>query len=169
MRPHPGLSLVGPVATPPRGGVDGAAPLEGRALTGAISAAVVALYGEFSGHDRTTATTYLNDNIVVCVLQNILTTSESRLVRFGGSQEVIDGRIAFQADTQDEFTAAVEDLTGRRVVAFLSANQTTPGCACELFFLARDGSSPGPNGQRSSSTPSPEVADDPIGECGGVA
>jgi hypothetical protein len=23
-------------------------------------------------------------------------------------------------------------------VAFLSANQTTPGCACELFFLDED-------------------------------
>lgn len=30
----------------------------------------------------------------------------------------------------------IERLTARRVVAFLSANQTTPGVACELFFLA---------------------------------
>ena len=48
---------------------------------------------------------------------------------------VIDGRVAFQTDTQDEFTAAVERLTYRTVTAFLSANQTTPGVACELFFL----------------------------------
>jgi uncharacterized protein YbcI len=109
--------------------------LEGEALTSAISAAVACLYREFYGHDRTTATTYLNDNIVVCVLDDILTTAESHLVKFGGSQEVIDGRVAFQTDTQDQFTAAIESLTGRRVVAFLSANQTTPGCACELFFL----------------------------------
>ncbi len=38
-------------------------------------------------------------------------------------------------DHGDEFTAAIERLTHRRVVAFLSANQTTPGVACELFFL----------------------------------
>jgi hypothetical protein len=50
---------------------------------------------------------------------------------------VIDGRVAFQTDTQDEFTHAVERLTRRRVTAFLSANQTTPGVACELFFLDR--------------------------------
>lgn len=107
----------------------------GEALTTAISSAVAGLYRDFYGHDRATATTYLNDNIVVCVLEDILTTRESRLVEFGGSQEVIDGRVAFQTNTEDEFTAAIEGLTGRRVVAFLSANQTTPGCACELFFL----------------------------------
>jgi len=113
-------------------------PLTGDALTSAISAAVADLYRDFYGHDRTTATTFINGNIVLCVLNNILTTSESRLVRFGSGQEVIDGRVAFQSETEDEFTAAIERLTRRRVVAFLSANQTTPGCACELFFLDRD-------------------------------
>lgn len=110
-------------------------PLEGDALTGAVSAEMAGLYRDFYGHDRATATTYLNDRIVVCVLEDILTTGESRLVRFGGSQEVLAGRVAFQTETEDQFTAMVERLTGRRVVAFLSANQTTPGCACELFFL----------------------------------
>lgn len=109
--------------------------LTGEALTSAISAAMVQLYRASYGHDRTTATTYLNDNIVLCVLEDILTTAESRLVEFGNSQAVLAGRIAFQTDTEDEFTAAIENLTRRRVVAFLSANQTTPGCACELFFL----------------------------------
>lgn len=41
----------------------------------------------------------------------------------------------FQTDTENEFTAAIDRLTHRRVVAFLSANQTTPDVACELFFL----------------------------------
>ena len=53
----------------------------------------------------------------------------------GALSEVIDGRVAFQAGSEDEFTAAIERLTHRRVVAFLSANQTSPGVACELFFL----------------------------------
>lgn len=110
-------------------------PLAGRALTEAISAAVVELYAEFYAHDRTTATTYINDNVVVCVLEDILSNSESRQVAGGAGKEVIDGRIAFQEGAQDEFTGAIERLTGRTVTAFLSANQTTPGIACELFFL----------------------------------
>jgi len=54
----------------------------------------------------------------------------------GEGSEVIDGRVAFQEGMQDEFTAEIQRLTGREVTAFLSANQTTPGVACELFFLA---------------------------------
>jgi uncharacterized protein YbcI len=108
---------------------------EGLTLTEAISAAMVELYAEFYGHDRTTATTYINDNVVVCVLENILTKGEDVLVAAGSRGEVIDGRVAFQTDTEDEFTAEIQRLTHRRVVAFMSANQTTPGVACELFFL----------------------------------
>src|SRR5579863_7158458 len=110
-------------------------PLDGDPLTSAISAAIVELYREFYGHDRATATTYINDNTVLCVLEDILTTGESALVSQGARREVIDGRVAFQEGAEDEFTAAIERLTGRRVVAFLSANQTHPGIASELFFL----------------------------------
>jgi uncharacterized protein YbcI len=109
--------------------------LDGLTLPEAISAAMVELYAAFYAHDRTTAVTYINDKIVVCVLENILTESEDVLVADGARGAVIDGRVAFQTETEDEFTAAIERLTNRHVVAFLSANQTTPGVACELFFL----------------------------------
>jgi uncharacterized protein YbcI len=109
--------------------------LHGRELTEAISAALVELYAAFYDHDRTTATTYINDNVVVCVLEDILSAGESRQISAGDGSEVIDGRVAFQQGAQDEFTAAIERLTGRCVTAFLSANQTSPGIACELFFL----------------------------------
>jgi uncharacterized protein YbcI len=104
-------------------------------LNTAISDAMVELYAIFYQHDRTTATTYINDNIVVCVLENILTAGEDTLIAQGAGGEVIDGRVAFQANSEDEFTAAIERLTHRHVTAFLSANQTMPGVACELFFL----------------------------------
>jgi uncharacterized protein YbcI len=74
-------------------------------------------------------------NIVVCVLENILTADEDTLIADGARGEVIDGRVAFQTDSEDEFTAMIERLTHRHVTAFLSANQTMPGVACELFFL----------------------------------
>ncbi len=96
---------------------------------------MLGLYAGYYGHHRTTATTYINDNIVVCVLENILTNDEDVLVADGARHAVIDGRVAFQTETEDEFTAAIERLTHRRVVAFMSANQTSPGVACELFFL----------------------------------
>ena len=115
--------------------VGGSAGPRGPRLTEAISAAMVELYADFYDHDPTTAVTYINDKIVVCVLENILSDSEDLLLADGARGEVIDGRVAFQTETEDEFTAAIERLTHRRVVAFLSANQTAPGVACELFFL----------------------------------
>ena len=96
---------------------------------------MVELYAAFYGHERTTATTYVNDNVIVCILENILTDGEDALIADGGRGQVIDGRVAFQTDTEDQFTTAIQRLTHRRVVAFMSANQTTPGVACELFFL----------------------------------
>ena len=115
--------------------MDSVAPLSGRPLTEAISASMVRLYGEFYGHERTTATTYINDNVVVCVLEDILTVEESKEIAAGQDERVIDGRVAFQEGAEDEFTAEVERLTRRSVTAFMSANQTEPGVACELFFL----------------------------------
>lgn len=104
-------------------------------LTEAISAEIVDLYARFYGHHRATATTYINDNVVVCILESILTAGEDEQIADGDSAGVIDGRVAFQDGAEDEFTAAIEHLTGRPVTAFLSANQTDPGIACEMFFL----------------------------------
>jgi uncharacterized protein YbcI len=115
---------------------DARPPQSGEGLTSAISAAMVTLYAEVYGHDRTTARTFINDNVVVCILEQILSTGEQELVARGDASEVIDARVAFQADHEDDFSAAVERLTLRTVVAFLSANQTSPGIACEMFFLA---------------------------------
>jgi len=83
-------------------------------LTEAISASMVDPYGCFYGHDRTTATTYINDNVVVCVLEDILTTDEDARVAAGAATDVIDDRVAFQADTQDEFTAEIERTPAAR-------------------------------------------------------
>jgi hypothetical protein len=82
---------------------------------------MVDLYAAVYGHERTTARTFINDNVVVCVLESILTHQEDDLIAAGAGAEVIDGRVGFQ--------------THRHVTAFLSANQTTPGIAAELFFL----------------------------------
>lgn len=81
--------------------------LEGTDLTEAISAAMVELYAQ----------------------------GEIDQIADGGSDDVIDGRVSFQDGAEDEFKAPVERLTHRPVTAFLSANQTAPGIACELSFL----------------------------------
>ncbi len=123
-------------------------PLARDDLTSAISASMVDLYARHYGHERTTGTTYINENVVVCVLEDILSTGESSLVADGHAGQVIDSRVAFQENLKDEFTAEVERLTQRRVTAFLSANQTSPGVACELFFLEPPAATPAMGGAR---------------------
>ena len=84
---------------------------------GAICAAIIARYACVYGHDRATATTYINDNaVVVWVLENILSAHEAPLIAEGSSNEVT-GRVAVQTDGEDEFTAAVERLHRRRMTA----------------------------------------------------
>ncbi len=133
----------------------------GSRVTREISAEIVALYATVCGHDRTTATTYITDNVVLCVLESILGEHEATLIDAGSSGAVIDARVAFQAETEDEFTEAIERLTGRRVVAFMSANQTTPGVAAELFLLdAAPSDTTPPSGQCARRT-SPRIGPPP--------
>lgn len=44
-------------------------------------------------------------------------------------------RRAFQDTMSEELTGAVERLTGRKVVAFMSHNHVDPDLAAELFVL----------------------------------
>jgi uncharacterized protein YbcI len=44
-------------------------------------------------------------------------------------------RHLYQQTMADEFKAAVERLTGRKVVAFISGNHIDPDIAVELFIL----------------------------------
>ena len=99
----------------------------------AICAAIIARYSCVYGRDRTSATTYINDNaVVVCVPENILSAHEEPLIAEGSSNEVT-GRVAAHSDGDDEFTAAVEGLTPPRR-GVVSAHRTSPGVMCELSF-----------------------------------
>jgi len=45
-------------------------------------------------------------------------------------------RRAYQLTMRDDFTAGIEEITGRQVIAFLSANHIDPDIAIESFILA---------------------------------
>ncbi len=105
-----------------------------RRLLASISGAIVDIYDAAFDPVRTTATTYLNDNVVVCILEDVLRAREEG-AEGSVAQALMDERGAFQRAHEKEFIKAVETLTERRVVAFMSANQTSPGVAAELRFL----------------------------------
>jgi uncharacterized protein YbcI len=101
----------------------------------AISNMVVKLVSEYTGRGPTKARTYLNDDVITVVLQEMLTKAERSLVRDGQSELVLRTRLAFQQTMRDDFVQGVEQITGGKVRAFLSANHMEPDIAVETFIL----------------------------------
>jgi uncharacterized protein YbcI len=100
--------------------------LKGGALNAAISNAIVGLLRENVGKGPTKARTIHSDKIVLCVLEDTMTRAEQSLATSGKEDYVLRMRHAFQETMQEEMTEAVETLTGRKVVAFMSAQPHPP-------------------------------------------
>jgi uncharacterized protein YbcI len=102
----------------------------------AISDGLVALLKEFYGRGPTRAKSYLQDDLVVCVLRGGFSRVEQTLLEGGRGAAVIDQRIAFQELMRERFEAVIEGATGRPVIGFMSGNQQEPDMMCEVFILA---------------------------------
>ena len=102
----------------------------------AISNLVVRLLSEYTGRGPTKARTHFNDNLVTVVVQDLLMKGERSLIRDGKQDLVLETRRAYQLTMREDYTAGVEEITGRRVIAFLSANHIDPDIAIESFVLA---------------------------------
>jgi uncharacterized protein YbcI len=112
-----------------------------------ISNRMVSLLKEHVGRGPTEARTTMGRDLVVCVLEHGLTRGEKTLVERGEEGAVLDGRRAFKRAIQEEACAAVEDITGRTVIAFLSDNHLDPDISIEAFVLgghAADAPAQGP-------------------------
>ena len=102
-----------------------------------ISNAMVRLYREHFGKGPTGAKTYVLDELVICVLRDGLTTVEKTLFERGRGDAVREMRVAFQDAVADRFTGVVEELTRRKVLAFMSQAHVDPDLAIEVFLLDR--------------------------------
>jgi hypothetical protein len=65
----------------------------------------------------------------------------------GRDVRVLDYRAEFQVAMREDAIAKIEELTGRKVAAFMSANHIDPDLAAELFVLEPDGDA-GPERRR---------------------
>jgi uncharacterized protein YbcI len=74
-------------------------------------------------------------DLVSVVLEDTLTKAERSLVTRGQETVVVDMRRALQGAMRDALVEAVESLTERRVIAFLSDQQADPDFAIEAFVL----------------------------------
>jgi uncharacterized protein YbcI len=102
----------------------------------AISNLVVRLLSEYTGRGPTKARTHFSDNLITVVVQDLQTKGERSLIRDGKADLVLETRRAYQLTMRDDFTAGIEEITGRQVTAFLSANHIDADIAIESFMLA---------------------------------
>lgn len=109
----------------------------GDQLAEAISNAVVHVLGEYTGRGPTEVRTYLDADAITVVLRDALTTGERRLASDGNAPLVLETRLVFQDMMRDELVASVEDLTGRAVHAFMSANQIDPDVGVQTYILEK--------------------------------
>jgi uncharacterized protein YbcI len=100
-----------------------------------ISTALVGIYKEHFGKGPTRCQTYLEPNLVVVILGEGYTASERTLFEAGKWYEVRSARQIWQDSMQGLFVDKIEELTGRKVSAFMSANRQDPDFAVELFVL----------------------------------
>jgi uncharacterized protein YbcI len=104
-------------------------------LAAAITTRVIQLFGEYTGRGPTRGRTFINENLVSCLLRDTLTKPERSLVAAGEVDTVLEVRKRFQAAMRGDLVAAVEELTGREVAVFMSENHVDPDVALEAFVL----------------------------------
>ena len=104
-------------------------------LAAAISNTVVKALARTTGRGPTKAKTTLGDNGVFVVLQDTLTRGEQTLADAGEGAAVLDLRRRWQQVMNVHVSRQIEELTGRKVVGFMSDNHIDPDLAVEVFVL----------------------------------
>jgi uncharacterized protein YbcI len=71
----------------------------------------------------------------VATIENSLTAAERKMLAVDEHQRVREIRLFFQHASEDNFTGTVEEITGRKVRAFVSGMDTHRDVAAEVFYL----------------------------------
>ena len=101
----------------------------------AISNLTVRLLNEYTGRGPTKARTYVQDDLIVVMLWDTLTKAERSLVEDGHGVHVNTSRKLFQQALRPALVAGIEEITGRRIVAFLGDNHFDPDIAAVVFLM----------------------------------
>jgi uncharacterized protein YbcI len=104
-------------------------------LNAAISEALVRLMADTTGRGPTKARTTIDRDLIVVMLQNTLTAGERYLAGSDRAEQVLAMRRAYQEAMSADCISAIEQLAGRTVIAFMSANHIDPDLAAEIFVL----------------------------------
>jgi uncharacterized protein YbcI len=112
-----------------------ASKLSGGELLSAISNEIVRIMREHYGKGPMKAKTYVLDDLVVCVLRDGMIPVERTMMDRGEEERVVEMRRDFQRMMGRQYMQAIEDLTDRKVIAFLSQTHVDPDITMEVFLM----------------------------------
>jgi uncharacterized protein YbcI len=101
----------------------------------AVGTAITRLHREHYGRGATITRTVFQRNYIIAFLEDIYTPVEKTLLKDGQQEGVKQTRQLFQMAMRAEFSAAVEEITGRKVIQFMSQVAFDPDMAAEVFVL----------------------------------
>ena len=107
----------------------------GGELNAAVTSALVGIHTRYLGRGPKTASTFHYGNVLVTLMHDVLTHAEKSLTQTGQVDVVNHIRHLFQGAMEADLREAVERLTRRKVLAFISGNHIDPDIAAELFIL----------------------------------
>ena len=110
-------------------------PLTGDRLLAAVTDAMVALHSRYHRAPVTAKTLLLDGELLVCVLGGVYTDVEKTMIELQRATVVQETRSAFQVAMKHKFIAAVERLSGRAVLSFISNHHVGPDMEVEVFML----------------------------------
>jgi uncharacterized protein YbcI len=100
-----------------------------------VTNAIVRLHRRHYGKGPTRSKSFLLDDVLVCVMRDVLTTVERTLVEAGELTKVRDTRFAFGDAMRERFVEAVEQIVGRKVLGVTNQVLVTRDIAVEVFLL----------------------------------
>jgi uncharacterized protein YbcI len=112
-----------------------AAELTGGELNAAVTREVVRIHTAAIGRGPKKSYSFHNGDTLITVLLEVLTRAEQNLVAYEESDSVLAMRRLSQRAMAAEMKAAIERVTRRNVVAFMSDNHLDPDMAIEVFIL----------------------------------
>jgi uncharacterized protein YbcI len=101
-----------------------------------VTNAMVRLYKELLGRGPTKArANYAGPDTLIATIQNSLTPAERTMLNLDEHERVREIRMFFQYANRNDFTGTVEEITGRKVWAFVSGMDTETDVSAEVFYL----------------------------------
>jgi len=117
-------------------------PHSTQGVTSQLCNEMVRIYKEMFGRGPTRVRAdWAGPDTLLCTLEDSLTPAERKMAELGEHQRLREIRTFFQHASEEDFRGSVEQITGRKVRAFVSGIDTDQDVSSEVFYLER--STPG--------------------------